>query len=129
MKYLLLVIMPLAFFSCQKGISEEENPTTNIQCDLLRQGMITNSILMISESLGPTLDNQYSNDNLNQIARDISASCDMAATLTCYNCVKTVPPQSQLQCSFIQDNGEHATFTINLSAGRNNKIEIVSVEQ
>ena len=74
MKYLLLVIMPLAFFSCQKGISEEENPTINIQCDLLRQGMIASSILMISESLGPTLDNQYSNDNLNQIARDISAN-------------------------------------------------------
>jgi len=129
MKYSRLLVLLLTAMSCQRELAEtpNNNPGFNIDCYALRQGMIENDISMISGALGPLTDQQYSNDNLIQLAKDISSSCDMTATLTCFNCVKTVPPQSQLQCTFIEDNGDYLTYTINLDEGRNNRIEIVSV--
>ena len=129
MKYSRLLILLLTAMSCQRELPEtsNNNPGSNIDCYSLKQGMIENNLSMISESLGPLTDQQYSNDNLIQLGKDISSSCDMTATLTCFNCVKTIPPQSQLQCTFIEDNGDYLTHTINLDEGRNNRIEIVGV--
>src|SRR5947199_667275 len=97
--YSRLIVLLLTAMSCQRELPEtsNNNPGSNIDCYSLKQGMIENNLLMIGGALGPLTDQQYSNENLEQLAKDISTSCSMTATLTCFNCIKTIPPQSQLQ--------------------------------
>jgi hypothetical protein len=129
MKHLLLLLLPVVVISCQKGIPDITEPAPVINCDLLRQGLMSNDTAMIRESLGKLLDETYSNETLVQLAATITSGCDITATLTCFDCIKTNPPQSEMQCSFKQDNESTVSYVVDLTPVANNTIKIVSVEQ
>ena len=90
MKYVLLFVFILLLNSCQRELpgSTNSNHVPDIDCYLLKQGMIENNIAMITESFGGLLSQPYSNENLEQLAKDISTACDITATLACYNALK-----------------------------------------
>jgi hypothetical protein len=127
MKYLLLLLLTLAVISCQKGIQDITDPAAMINCDLLKQGLTSNDTAMITASLDKLLDEQYSNENLSQLATTISANCSVTASLECFDCIKTNPPQSEMQCSFMQDDGSTVSFMLDLMPATDNTIKIVSV--
>ncbi len=130
MKYLLIPFALFMVISCQKGVADITTPQTGIiNCDLLKQGLTGNDAAMISKALGKLLNEQYSNENLTQLAADISAGCDITASLECFDCIKTNPPQSAIQLSFMLDNGSNATYVLDLMPATDNTIKIVSVEQ
>jgi hypothetical protein len=70
---------------------------------------------------------QYSDVNLTQIASAVNTTCDITASLQCFDCIKTNPPQSEMQFSFIEDNGSTANYALDLMPATDNTIKIVSV--
>jgi hypothetical protein len=131
MKYLLLLFISAVLISCQRELPEtsNNNPVPDIDCYLLKQGIRESSIEKITESLGNLLDREYSNDNLNQLADDISSNCDVSASLQCFDCIKTDPPQSVMNVGILEDNGDSTKKELNLIPGVNLKtIELVSVQ-
>ncbi len=127
MKYLLLLILPLVL-SCQKELPETTSTQTIINCDLLQQGLTENDVAMIDQSLGKLLDVEYSNENLNQLASEISSDCDLSATLTCFDCIQTLPAQSDMTVAFLY-NGDATTRELDFIPGVNNKsIILISVQ-
>ena len=131
MKHLILFILSLTILSCQRELPEtsNNNPAPSIECYLLQQGIRESSIEKITQSLGDLLNQEYSNDNLNQLADDISSNCSVTASLECFDCIKTDPPQSVMNLGILEDNGDSTKKEINLIPGVNLKtIVIVSVQ-
>jgi hypothetical protein len=131
MKYLLLLLLPLTVISCQKGLPDEtaNTPGDAIDCYQLKEGLFSNNISMINESLGTLLNREYSNENLEQLSAIISASCYFTDSLECFDCIKTDPPQSEMLWSFRQINREPAQFIADLGPATDGTIKIVSIEQ
>ena len=124
-------MLPLITTGCQRELSEipVNNPGADINCYLLKQGIKNNSIDTITQSLKNLLNQEYSNDNLNQLADDISSGCNVSASLQCFDCIKTDPPQSVINLGILEDNGDSTKKELYLVPGVNYKtIVIVSVQ-
>jgi hypothetical protein len=83
--------------SCQKDEMQPAN------CDKLQQAILAGNpneveieINRISESLAATPDSQAGLDELNKA---ISAQCKVGAVTFCYNCIETLPAQSEIKIS------------------------------
>ena len=129
MKYCLTILSIFLAFSCQKGLLDitPGSLAISVDCDLLKQGLAEKNISMITESLGELLKEQYSNENLNQLAADISADCDVNATLKCFDCIKTNPPQSEMNISFAIGDPVR-NFVLDVAPSTDNTIKVISVE-
>ena len=91
-------------FSCKK---EKENA---LPCDQLKEGLFTNNEAMVKEAMNaillplraqPTSTDPFGQrTNLENLAQRLNSSCAITATLPCYNCIKTNPPQTEIFLSF-----------------------------
>ena len=122
MKYVCCIMITFLLMGCQKEIKE-----INAHCDLLQQGLADDNVTLVSEWFGDQLDLPYSEENLNHLAQSISESCDVTAALSCFDCVKTDPPQSEMQLSYVS-NGNSITKTLDLTITADKKIKLVSLE-
>jgi hypothetical protein len=130
MKYLLLLFILAVLISCQKGLEDDTpgNPDSALNCDLLQQGLIANDASMIRSSLGNLLNTDYSEENLSKLADTISKSCDIEAVLVCFECIETLPAQSDMTLTFMY-NGNSITKELDFVYGVNLKpIILVNVQ-
>lgn len=124
MKYLLVIFSLFAVISCKKSGSPVND---SMDCDALKQAIETKDATMVQQQLGDLLNLSYSEENLNAIAADISSSCDMTATLECFDCIKTNPAQSEMSVSFVVGNPVRK-FVLDLAPSTDNTIKVISVE-
>jgi hypothetical protein len=130
MKYLLLFSMLVALMSCQKGLADDKpvNPDHVINCDLLKQGLLENNVLMVDSSLGNLLNTDYSEENMSMLADTISKNCDIKALLICFECIETLPAQSAMTLTFLS-NGDSTTKELDFTYGVNLRtIVLVNVQ-
>jgi hypothetical protein len=107
------------FMGCSK-----EN-LTDRECTNLKEGIRANDKDRVTKEVNHLLIS-YSKDNLEKMGASISSGCHITATIVCYNCIFTNPPQSELKVSFTLSN----TFIekiLDVSYDKNNKMIIVGV--
>ncbi|MEO8711802.1 MAG: hypothetical protein ABI405_06735 [Parafilimonas sp.] len=125
MKYCLAFLIIFLLLDCNKELSDTG---TNLNCESLQQGLLNNDAAIVDSLLGNLLDMDYSEENLIKLADTISKSCDIQATLVCFDCIETLPAQSDITLTFL-DNGDSTVRELDFTAGVNYKtIKLVGVQ-
>src|SRR4029078_10445466 len=95
-KYLLFAFALLSTaFSCSKEDSDGDH------CQELRGG-VTNSNVeqvkhVITQFINGLPSQDYTEENINNLVRVIEDYCDCSAALLCFDCVQTLPSQTEIQ--------------------------------
>ena len=124
MRYLALALLmaTLTFYlaSCKK-----QALLNSCDCHDLKQGLLTNDTKRVAKSLENIL-TSYSETNLHQLAVTITDRCTIPATVDCFNCIKTNPPQTEIVFSLLQA-GNTIQKRLGISYAPDNKMRILNV--
>jgi hypothetical protein len=104
------------FIIAVAGCSKDEMQPAN--CDKLQQAILAGNpddveteINRISESLASTPDSKA---GLDELSKTISTQCKVTAVTFCYNCIYTLPAQSEIRIS-ITNSGGHKDKIIDIT--------------
>lgn len=112
MKYIQIVIAAcsLAATGCSKD--EQSIPAGSCNCEVLKQSIrdadanqARTEFFSLTADLLPEItprDEWGQEDNIQRLAHRISSQCGIEATVPCYNCIETLPPQSEMILSFTE---------------------------
>lgn len=120
-----LVVIFISFLAvgCKKHSSES-------LCNKLQAGMITNSKeevkSIISLFINNLPSNIYTESNLNLLAGSLSGQCNISANVLCFDCIKTLPSQTEIRLSFTS-SGSTVVKTIDISYSPDNKMRVVNM--
>jgi hypothetical protein len=123
MKYFLIILIFL-FAGCSK---DPKSPQPD--CDGLKQGLLNNNVSLIVNALGNDLVMDYSQENLNALADTLTGGCDVKASLFCYNCIQTLPPQSEMYFALVNNAGDSTERVLDVTYTTDNKIKLVGVHE
>ena len=121
MKWLiyLFVLASATFFGCEeKGIAPSTLSCTGLTSALLENdageaGTEINPFLQQFKAK-PTGDDEYGHSNtFNALVEEINACPSLQVNSSCYNCIYTDPPQSEIAVT-VSDNGQEISRTIDL---------------
>ena len=117
--FLLSAIAVIFLCACDK--------TTNLSsdaCEDLKGGLITNNEARVITSLEKVIaylpSTKYTEDNLNVLMSSIETNCSITASFDCFNCIKTLPPMTEIYLTV----GNGATRTVDLSYDNSNMIVV-----
>jgi hypothetical protein len=119
------IFIPLLFIACKK-----QNTVIN-NCTALQQGILTSNIAGVGATITNYINtlpsNIYTEQNLQTLAGAIrGGSCTITATVDCFDCIKTLPSQTEIQLSFI-NGGTTISKTIDITYTANNVIRFNSM--
>ena len=104
-KYFPLLAIPLlsAALSCSKQDSERD------YCQELRDG-VTNSNVeevrhVITQFINGLSSQDYTEENINNLVNVIEDYCDGSAAMLCFDCVRTLPSQTEIQIWYPGSSG------------------------
>jgi hypothetical protein len=117
--FIYLSILILVFTTgCSKSGAE-------INCDKLKSAMVTNDVDKAKEAFTAFIshmqDRNYTEQNLQLLASDIDGGCDLNATILCFDCIQTLPGQTEFMLSF-QSGSTNLSKVIDISYTPDNKI-------
>jgi hypothetical protein len=119
-RHLIIIFAVLFLASCKK-----DDQCQSTKRDLAEKNreeaaaFVTRSILL----LGPKA---YNEKNLHKLAEKISNSCDIKVELRCFDCIKTLPAQSEMSLSFSYA-GTTMVRTIDLTSTKDNETRFVNI--
>jgi len=96
-KYIKLLAMSLLVvaLSCSKEDSDED------YCKELRDGVTNSNVekvrLVITQFINGLPSQDYTEENINNLVHVIEDYCDGSATVLCFDCVQTLPSQTEIQ--------------------------------
>jgi len=122
MRYFRLAIIITGLISSLTACKKELN---NSDCDNLRNGLLMNDTKLVAKSIGSLL-TSYSEGNLDELASKITDRCNIPATVDCFNCIKTNPPQTEMIFSLVQA-GTTIQKRLDISYTPDNKMKILNV--
>jgi hypothetical protein len=115
---LLILVLTTLSLSCRK-----QDISNN--CNSLRDGIAANDIskvkAAVTDFIAGLQRSDYNESNINTLCGRISSSCDVTVELACFDCIYTLPSQSEIIIS-IHSGGALKTKTIDLSYTPANKI-------
>ena len=120
MQKLVLSILVLTTFlsSCRK-----ENISND--CGNLKDGIATNDISKVEKAITNIItglqSKDYNETNINALSQRMSSNCDVKVESTCFDCIKTLPSQTEIRLS-VNSAGALNVKTIDLSYTPANKI-------
>jgi len=113
-----ILVLTILFSSCRK-----ENISND--CGSLKDGIATNDISKVKAALTNLIAGLQSKDyneiNINALSQRISSSCGATIESTCFDCIKTLPSQTEIRIS-VNSAGVSKVKTIDLSYTSANKI-------
>ena len=114
------IFISIVFIGCKKQDTITDNCTT------LQQGMVAGDIASVGATITNYINalpsNIYTEQNLQALAGAIKGgSCTITATIDCFDCIKTLPSQTEIQISFISV-GATISKTIDITYTANNVI-------
>ncbi len=77
--------------------------------------------IVISKFISSLSSQDYTEENVNKLVNAISQSCNVSATVLCFDCVETLPTQSELQISY-DSSGMQIRRIIDITYDKRNKI-------
>ena len=122
MRYFRLAIIITGLISSLTACKKELN---NSDCDNLRNGLLMNDTKLVTKSIGSLL-TLYSEGNLDELASKLTDRCNIPATVDCFNCIKTNPPQTEMIFSLVQA-GATIQKRLDISYTPDNKMKILNV--
>lgn len=111
---------PYAIFICLMLILASgcrKSDLSGNDCTKLRQAILSYNKEAAAASLTPLLVD-YSKMNLEKLTASLSARCDVQARIDCYDCIKTLPSQTEIIVSF-SNNGVSSQRVLDISYDRN----------
>ncbi len=69
---------------------------------------------------------EYNQQNLSNLISKISDKCDISGEVLCFDCIMTLPSESEIKLSFVE-NGTTRSKTIDISHTPDNIIKIVGM--
>ena len=97
-KLVLVLILGLGFISCKKDIAGK--------CDDLVEAMMNNnqekSATIMNSWINELPSDEYTEDNINRLISLINDNCTINATLFCFDCVMTLPSQTEIGLEFLE---------------------------
>jgi len=124
MRYFRLVLL-LASFTYFLASCKKQTLDNSCNCSDLREGLLTNDAKRVANSLEGML-TSYSESNLNELASAITDHCNIPATVDCFNCIKTNPPQTEMVFTLAQGGGT-IQKRLDISYSPDNKMKILNV--
>jgi len=115
----LLLSFALFFSSCQR----EE--IRSADCYTLHNALIAKDANQINKAFN-NLSLVYSRENLEKLAENVSGQCEIRATVLCFECIKTYPPQTEMRFSF-SHLGATVERIVDLSYTSERRIRVVNV--
>jgi hypothetical protein len=111
-----ITFLLFALTSCKK--------TANSNCSELKEAAYTDNVekvkLIITNSILSLPSSAYNQQNLKQLAQTM-AECDLESSVPCFDCIKTLPSQSEIVLKFFF-NGVQQQKVIDLSYSTSNRI-------
>ena|SRR5258706_3453309 len=123
---LALVLSATFLTGCKKD-------STRQLCQELQHGMTTNNFNEVNTAITLFIvklpSNNYSRENLNALAAYLSGQCSISAQVLCFDCIQTLPPQSEIRLSFTSP-GTQTSRTIDIShAPGDTKIKMLNMHE
>jgi len=116
----LFAIVIILLISCDKTV----NRSATDGCESLKQGLISNNEALVKTSLEEIIANlpstKYTEDNLTALVGSVQSNCSITATFDCFNCIKTLPPMTEIYLTV----GNSATRIVDLSYNDANMIVV-----
>jgi hypothetical protein len=120
-----LVLFAMLTIGCKKHSSGS-------LCETLREGMIANNPEQVKSAITLLINKLpsklYTESNLNLLASLLSGQCTVTANVFCFDCIKTLPSQTEIRLSFTS-SGSTVTKTIDISYSPDNKMTVVSMHE
>jgi hypothetical protein len=101
---ILLAITGCLWLGCQKPTVVKE-----ADCQQLEHGITTGNIeevkTVINAFIAGLPSQTYTEENLNKLVSAICQQCGTSVTLFCFDCIKTLPSQSEIRISYFGTDG------------------------
>jgi len=121
-KYFSLFAIALlsAALSCIKEDSDED------YCQELRNGVINSNVeqvnYVITQFINGLPSQDYTEENINKLVNLIEDYCDGSAAMLCFDCIKTLPSQTEIQIWYPVTGGL-VNKTIDITYTTNNEMK------
>ena len=102
----------------------KKDPARTSSCDQLKAGILTNNLTLVKQEIekliapytpNPTAQDTYGHKaNLEKLVAQLNGDCGFTARMDCYNCIKTLPPQTEIHVT-VTDGSSRVTKLIDLS--------------
>jgi len=125
---LMKILIPALFLSLLMLSCKKENPFPT--CESLTVAMKTNNVeaakAAITQYVNSLPSQEYTRENLEKLNTALSGQCVTTAELLCFNCIYTLPAQSEIKVSIIYQGARlNKIFDITYTA--DNKIKVVNM--
>ncbi|HEX7906168.1 MAG TPA: hypothetical protein VF487_19980 [Chitinophagaceae bacterium] len=121
MRYLAIFLLGTLVLSL--NISCEKDPEAT--CQQLKNSIINSDKeqvkTIISQFITTLPSSTYTQQNLNALASSIQQHCSMNTSSLCFDCIQTMPTQSEIRISFV-NGATTVEKTIDISYNSNNKM-------
>jgi hypothetical protein len=122
---ILLVFTFLLLSGCKK-----ETLTKN--CAKLKEAVAANNTEQVSkiitEYIGNLPSDDYTAQNITKLTQNISNLCDVTSGVYCFNCIQTLPGQSEIWVSFLS-GGATIKKTIDITYTPANKMKFANMHE
>lgn len=125
MKYRTIAILLIGLTYLVSGCKKES--FKSLDCAGFRQGIVANKEDKVRSSIAGLL-GTYSRENINKLAKAISGQCNATATAECFECIKTLPPQTEIIVS-VTENGTIYRKLLDISYTLQNRMKMVAMHE
>ena len=124
MKYSYWLAVAFLFASCSK-----DPKAPNPDCDTLKQGLLNEEVSVVTSALATFSDLSYSEENINALANTLNMTCDVKASVLCFECVQTLPPETEMSFVLTDNTGDSTARVIDITYTTDKRIKFVAVHE
>jgi len=122
MRYLTILLLAALMLSLNTGCKKDSDEAT---CQQFKNSIISSDKeqvkTIISQFIATLPSSNYTQQNLDALANSVQQHCTMNASALCFDCIQTLPSQSEIRISFM-NGATTVEKTIDISYNSNNKM-------
>lgn len=122
MRFLTIFLLGIIMISLNAGCKKESEEAN---CQQFKNSIISADKeqvkTIISQYITALPSSNYTEQNLNALAGSVQQHCTMNALVLCFDCIQTLPSQTEIRISFL-NGATTVEKTIDISYNSNNKM-------